>query len=100
MNTFSYFNRNEITIYLQTTAFYFLIIGAYLTERCFSLRKQSANKTDKNVDKNLKHLFNKIEERHGLDECFIARDIHHDESFIRQYLTREDCEDLNLFLHL
>ncbi len=43
------------------------------------------------------HLFNKIEERHGLKECFIARDVHHDESFIRQYLTQEDCEELNLF---
>jgi len=43
------------------------------------------------------HLFNKIEERHGLKECFIAREVHHDESFIRQYLTQEDCEELNLF---
>ncbi len=43
------------------------------------------------------HLFNKIEERHGLEECFLARDVHHDESFIRQYLTQEDCEELNLF---
>ena len=34
-----------------------LIIGAYLTERCFSLRKQSANKTDKNVAKNLSQIF-------------------------------------------
>tara|TARA_R110001592_G_scaffold188358_3_gene433512 strand:+ start:16349 stop:17659 length:1311 start_codon:yes stop_codon:yes gene_type:complete len=43
------------------------------------------------------YLFNKIEERHGLEECFIARDVHNDESFIRQYLTQEDCEELNLF---
>jgi len=43
------------------------------------------------------HLFNRIEERHGLKECFIAREVHNDESFIRQYLTQEDCEDLNLF---
>ncbi|HBQ59991.1 MAG TPA: stage V sporulation protein R [Balneolaceae bacterium] len=43
------------------------------------------------------HLFNKIEERHGLKECFIAREVHNDESFIRQYLTQEDCEELNLF---
>ena len=43
------------------------------------------------------HLFNKIEERYGLEECFIAREVHNDESFIRQYLTREDCEELNLF---
>lgn len=43
------------------------------------------------------HLFNKIEERYGLEECFVARDVHHDESFLRQYLTQEDCEELNLF---
>ena len=43
------------------------------------------------------HLFNKIEERHGLEECFIARDSGNDASFIRQYLTQEDCEELNLF---
>ena len=43
------------------------------------------------------HLFNRIEERYGLDECFLAREVHHDESFLRQYLTREDCEELNLF---
>lgn len=43
------------------------------------------------------HLFNKINERYGLKECFIAREVHNDESFLRQYLTREDCEELNLF---
>jgi len=43
------------------------------------------------------HMFRKIEERFGLEECFIARESLNDESFIRQYLTTEDCEDLNLF---
>ena len=43
------------------------------------------------------HLFRKIEERFGLQECFIARESLNDESFLRQYLTEEDCEDLNLF---
>jgi stage V sporulation protein R len=43
------------------------------------------------------HLFNKIEERHGMEEMFIARSVSHDESFLRQYLNREDCEELNLF---
>ena len=43
------------------------------------------------------HLFRKIEERHGLEECFIARESLNDESFLRQYLTAEDCEELNLF---
>ena len=42
-------------------------------------------------------LFRKIEERHGLEECFIARESLNDESFIRQYLTQQDCEDLELF---
>ena len=43
------------------------------------------------------HLFRKIEERFGLEECFIARESLNDESFLRQYLTEEDCEELNLF---
>tara|TARA_Y100000034_G_scaffold97078_1_gene118453 strand:+ start:689 stop:1999 length:1311 start_codon:yes stop_codon:yes gene_type:complete len=43
------------------------------------------------------YLFNKIEERHGLEECFIARECTHDEAFLRQYLLQEDCEELNLF---
>ena len=42
-------------------------------------------------------MFNKIHERYGLEECFIAREAHNDESFIRQYLTQADCEELNLF---
>ena len=43
------------------------------------------------------YMFNKIEERYGLEECFIAREVCHDESFLRQYLTKEDCYELNLF---
>jgi len=43
------------------------------------------------------YLFKKIEERHGIEECFLARECAHDASFLRQYLTQEDCEDLNLF---
>ena len=43
------------------------------------------------------HLFKKIEERHGLDRCFMAREIGHDQSFLREYLLEEDCYDLNLF---
>ena len=43
------------------------------------------------------YLFRKIEERHGLEECFIAREALNDESFIRQYLIEEDCAELNLF---
>ena len=42
-------------------------------------------------------MFKDIEERFGLEECFIAREICNDESFIRTYLTRELCEKLGLF---
>jgi stage V sporulation protein R len=43
------------------------------------------------------NMFLKIEERHGIDRCFMAREICHDESFIREYITEQDCRDLNLF---
>mgnify|MGYP001294165420 CR=1 FL=1 len=42
-------------------------------------------------------IFKDIEERFGINECFVARETGHDVSFIRQYLTRELCEDLGLF---
>ena len=42
-------------------------------------------------------MFKKIEERHGIEECFIAREVCHDESFIRQYMTPDDASDLGLF---
>jgi stage V sporulation protein R len=42
-------------------------------------------------------LFKRIEERHGLEECFIARETLEDTSFLRNYLTHEDCRDLGLF---
>jgi stage V sporulation protein R len=45
------------------------------------------------------HMFNKIKERFGMEECFLAREIHNDESFLRQYLTAADCEELNLFTY-
>tara|TARA_R110002060_G_scaffold15376_3_gene21430 strand:- start:1712 stop:3019 length:1308 start_codon:yes stop_codon:yes gene_type:complete len=43
------------------------------------------------------YMFNKIEERYGLEECFIARETSNDSAFLRQYLTEEDCQELNLF---
>jgi len=43
------------------------------------------------------YLFQKIKERHGIDECFLAREVCYDASFLRQYLTEEDCVELNLF---
>lgn len=42
-------------------------------------------------------IFQDIEKRYGMDECFIARESLHDVAFLRQYLTRELCEDLGLF---
>jgi stage V sporulation protein R len=44
-------------------------------------------------------LFKKIEEERGIEECFLAREVHNDESFIMQYLDREICERLNLFTY-
>ena len=43
------------------------------------------------------HLFQKIEERYGPDQMFMAREINHDVSFLREYLTEDDLYDLNLF---
>lgn len=45
------------------------------------------------------HLFQKIKEKHGLDECLIARENCNDASFLRQYLTLEECIELNLFTY-
>ena len=42
-------------------------------------------------------IFKDIEKRHGLDECFLAREVFNDESFIMQYLTQEKAAELNLF---
>lgn len=43
------------------------------------------------------HMFHDIEKRFGIGECFLARESCNDESFIRNYLTQQMCEDLNLF---
>ena len=42
-------------------------------------------------------MFQDIEERFGIDECFLARKTCNDESFLRTYLTRELCEKLGFF---
>lgn len=42
-------------------------------------------------------IFQDIKEKHGIEECFIARESSHDVAFLRQYLTRELCEKLGLF---
>jgi len=44
-------------------------------------------------------LFQSIEKEYGLEECFIARESSHDVAFLRQYLTRELCEELGLFTY-
>ena len=44
-------------------------------------------------------IFKKIEEKYGLDECFTAREVFSDESFIMQYLTEEHARELNLFTY-
>lgn len=44
-------------------------------------------------------IFKKIEERHGLEECFTAREVFSDESFIMQYLTEDHARDLNMFTY-
>ena len=43
------------------------------------------------------HMFQRIKETKGIEECFIARDSCHDGAFIRQYLDAELCSELNLF---
>ena len=42
-------------------------------------------------------LFKMIEKEMGLEECFFAREVHHDESFLREYLNDDVCRDMNLF---
>ena len=42
-------------------------------------------------------IFQDIKKRFGMEECFIVRESLHDVAFIRQYLTQELCEELNLF---
>ena len=42
-------------------------------------------------------IFEDILKRYGMDKIFEVRAIERDESFLRKYLTRELCEDLNLF---
>jgi len=43
------------------------------------------------------HMFKRIKEKYGEQECLLAREVHNDASFIRQYLDEETCVELNLF---
>jgi len=42
-------------------------------------------------------IFEDIEKRYGREKIFEVREIERDSSFLRRYLTRELCEELNLF---
>jgi stage V sporulation protein R len=45
------------------------------------------------------YLFNKIEEKYGIEKCFSVRDTHDDVSALRIFLDQEDLEKLNLFTY-
>lgn len=42
-------------------------------------------------------IFEDLEKRYGRDKIFEVREIERDSSFLRRYLTKELCEELNLF---
>lgn len=42
-------------------------------------------------------VFEDIEKRYGREKIFEVREVERDNSFLRRYLTKELCEDLNLF---
>ena len=44
-------------------------------------------------------IFNKIEKKMGIEECFMAREVMSDESFIMQYLDEEHARELNMFTY-
>jgi stage V sporulation protein R len=43
------------------------------------------------------NIFKKIEERDGFEACLLAREVHNDITFLRNYLDEEICHELNLF---
>ena len=43
------------------------------------------------------NIFKRIEEEHGFEACLLAREVHNDVTFLRNYLDEELCQDLNLF---
>ena len=42
-------------------------------------------------------IFKRIEKDHGFEKCLLVRETHNDETFIKSYLDRDLCEELNLF---
>lgn len=45
-------------------------------------------------------IYKDLEKKNGVDKIFEVRAIERDESFIRRYLTKELCEELNLFQYV
>ena len=43
------------------------------------------------------NIFKKIEERDGFEACLLAREVHNDITFLRNYLDEEMARELNLF---
>jgi stage V sporulation protein R len=43
------------------------------------------------------NIFKKIEERDGFEGCLLAREVHNDITFLRNYLDEEMARELNLF---
>jgi hypothetical protein len=46
-----------------------------------------------------KQIFKRIEETKGIEECFFAREIHNDESFIMEHLKEAQARELNMFTY-
>ncbi len=44
-------------------------------------------------------IFKRIEETKGIEECFFAREIHNDESFIMEHLKEDQARELNMFTY-
>jgi len=42
-------------------------------------------------------IFKNIEKEYGFEECLLVREVHNDITFLRKYLTRELCDEMNLF---
>ena len=43
------------------------------------------------------HLFEKIEKEKGFKECLFVREVHHDESAIREHVDLDFCNEMGLF---
>lgn len=43
------------------------------------------------------NIYKRLEAESGFDACLLAREVHNDITFLRNYLDEEACQDLNLF---